>query len=677
MSTEEVKSQQATVVACLHNIRKEAELHQALRRAAEEAAEVVRRSARPSASTGAGVGRDAVSNHAAKRRAELRETCKQLDARMQEFQQQLVITQRAPRQLPLALHPPNVPAPTSTTNGGKKSAPTTASMKIYGAQSFYNACNLTVTDKELTPVPPSVEPLTEVKQSILRFKQLKRFPKFLQEQQAALGGGAEKKGAAASGGADTPLVQLMEDGVKAVEKCVTLAEEAGLDTATWSGIPTALLALTAELIQQLPAADVVEEDKEQLKRLAFNAEECEQAQRQAVADGDMQQTEMLYFKRITIQESMVEVFQRIFTTLDDFQKEAHVQPLRKIHTVHTDANKELGFIMKSLEALKKRIVTDLKQLQETTTTVRDGHRDATQRYDHFLQDSGAALATNLTQQEQILTAMEELEKRMVVLGDERVALVKQQLDAIEAEAYRRSDYQQYEMFAQQHTAALQSTLQSTEAAEEVTDAIDEFMCSACNQVERHLTEVERGIERCRSETHDERLKHFRGLYLTLGDLQYKKERNLEELDKKIAQTHIQQELAMETYNPKAKEFSNMKKELLQVREEMEQQLNVISQKAVLHIEAFKPTEVALIASGKQFVHPVEELERMNNSRQQKLLEYHNLMSEDTAGEEKQEAELKAIEQLRQSMLPRKPRSQHGGGGSPTVASGRLGRTGQE
>lgn len=40
--------------------------------------------------------------------------------------------------------------------------------------------------------------------------------------------------------------------------------------------------------------------------------------------------------------------------------------------------------------------------------------------------------------------------------------------------------------------------------------------------------------------HEEYLQSFRSMYLTIGDLQYKKERNMEELDKKIQTAHIQQ-----------------------------------------------------------------------------------------------------------------------------------------
>eukprot|EP00658_Telonema_sp_P-2_P012615 TRINITY_DN14803_c0_g1_i2.p1 TRINITY_DN14803_c0_g1~~TRINITY_DN14803_c0_g1_i2.p1 ORF type:complete len:310 (+),score=102.73 TRINITY_DN14803_c0_g1_i2:91-930(+) len=246
---------------------------------------------------------------------------------------------------------------------------------------------------------------------------------------------------------------------------------------------------------------------------------------------------------------------------------------------------------------------------------------------------------------------------------------------------------------------LVDTLASCEVADEVTDLMDEFVCSACNAMERHLRCVQADVEKHRMSSHELRLEHFRGMYLTLGELQYKKERNLEEIDKKIAHTHMQQDLMMETLNPRAKEFAQAKKELMKVRDEMESQIEVINEKAVLQIEAFKPTEVLLLEAGKDFVHPVHELQQRNQARQQKLLQYHKLMSsedgvlgDDDDGDDdgddgagsggggspyrrsrggfNVEAELRAIEAERENLQRSKLRSSGGDGGG--AASKRVG-----
>lgn len=63
-----------------------------------------------------------------------------------------------------------------------------------------------------------------------------------------------------------------------------------------------------------------------------------------------------------------------------------------------------------------------------------------------------------------------------------------------------------------------------------------------------------------------------------------------------------------------------------VKQDMESQLGVLRDRARLSIKWFEPTERALIEAGREFTHPVEELQRINDTRNQKLIEYHELMS---------------------------------------------------
>jgi hypothetical protein len=473
--------------------------------------------------------------------------------------------------------------------------------------------------------------------------------------------------------ADSALGSFVDQAITTAEKCMTILSETSLDSGTWKGLADDLIALSQECILRPSAVDLTEELSERLTRMAFETEEITEQQSQAVAEGDMKLTEVLYFKKVSIQESMVQTFNALFNILDEHHIDGFLQPTKKLHEVHNRANANVSAIMKEQEGLKRKLQHDLKNLDEHQGRVKAEHHSRVQEYQKYMQDVTKRLELNQTHHDQILAAIEELERRLVVLGEERCALVSQQLDVVDAEKRRVCDYNNFNAFVQRQRLLLTQTLHNAEAAEEVTDLYDETLCLGCNSVEQFLKETEASIEAVRMQTHETRLKHFRSLYLTLGDLQYKKERNLEELDKKIAQTHIQQELAMETFNPKAKEYSQVKKELIKVREEMEAQLNVIAEKATLHIEAFKPTEVALIQAGKSFVHPVEELERMNRSREQKLLEYHKLMnSQEKEGEP--DLEMRAIEEARQAMHPRKPRSSGGQGPSSGGSAGgkRLG-----
>ena len=408
---------------------------------------------------------------------------------------------------------------------------------------------------------------------------------------------------------------------------------------------------------------ILEQHDEQLKRMVFGVEECSQQQEQAIADGDMKQAEVLYFKKISLQEAMVDVFNKMYAILDAHHADCFVDPLKRVHEVHKKGSAEISAIMQKNESLKQRVGADLESLNGTWTKLHEEDRGTKQGFAAFAADNDKQLRLVVDEQHQILAQIEELEKRLLKLGGDRTELVNRRIQAIENEARRQADLANFDAFCAQHKKLLEATTQTTEVSEEVTDVFDEMICNGCNAIEQYMRDLDQEIEAERMRVHELRLQHFRSLYLTIGDLQYKKERNMEELDKKISFTTIQQELAMETFNPKAKEFSQMKKDLLKVRDEMNSQVQTLQEKAQLHIEAFKPTEVALIECGKSFVHPAEELEGINRQRQQKLIEYQNLMSaEEGGGEEPEkvhaelEKEVKAIEEERQTV--RKTHSSH-------------------
>uniref|UniRef100_A0A7S1L0C8 Paraflagellar rod protein n=1 Tax=Neobodo designis TaxID=312471 RepID=A0A7S1L0C8_NEODS len=430
----------------------------------------------------------------------------------------------------------------------------------------------------------------------------------------------------------TALATFCTTAREGFDKCVTLLRDTAVDSATWSRMPEALFVLLEELASVPSASELIAEDKERIARMRFEIEDLEHRQQEAVAEGDMKATEELYFQRITVQEAMVSVFDSIFKTLDEHVQDAHSGPTKRVHEVHQSTSGDVSAVMHRHESLKQSVEEDIKRLDKAKSEV-DSLQHARDRQARELREqSDAFFRSNLMQIEQCYSAIDDLQKQITKLSTDRTDALEQRLRFIQEEDCFSCDVANFTSFYKQHRALLECTLQTLEVCEEVTDLVDEVLCSGCNAIEHRLQDNLAEIEKCRIETHDERLKQFRQLYLTIGDLQYKKERNMEELEKKIEHTHIQQELAMETFNPKAKEFSEAKKALVAVRDEMHSQVQVLSDKATLHIEAFKPTEQALLEAGREFVHPAQELQQMNERRQQKLLEYNKLMSTESGGD---------------------------------------------
>eukprot|EP00758_Cryptobia_borreli_P002594 Tbor_TRINITY_DN3146_c0_g1::TRINITY_DN3146_c0_g1_i1::g.14710::m.14710 len=459
---------------------------------------------------------------------------------------------------------------------------------------------------------------------------------------------------------------FFDKGLQSLSKCVGLLSNSALDSGRWASVPNGVFDLLRTVMRKPLLGDLLKEKLETVNRMMFDSDALEQEQQKAVADGEMKLSEKLYLTKIALQEDMNAVFDDIFNVIEEHRNSCFQTPMKETHTVHNTTNDIIYKMIKDQESLRKAVQTDIKKVNETSLSMRASDMEVRNIYTGFLEKSDQSLFINHTQTEECFKAILEIEKRITELADEKIQLVKNRVDVIKQESQRQVQLRRFEEFMRHRTELLIATEKTCDVADEVTDIVDELICSACNSLEYHLRVIDGDINKHQNDVNESRLAHFRGLYLTLGELQYKKERTLQELDKKIANTHIKQDIAMDTLNPKAKEYAQMKKELLKVREEMDSQLEIIREKAQLQIEAFKPIEQYLIMSGKEFLHPVDELQMLNTSRQQKLLEYRKLMSSHEEGENEcdstlfeSDVEVRAMQEAMNDLQPRKPTGKTG------------------
>nr|CCC91748.1 putative paraflagellar rod protein [Trypanosoma congolense IL3000] len=431
------------------------------------------------------------------------------------------------------------------------------------------------------------------------------------------------------------LTETLEESLQSLEQGYGTCPYSARDIAEWAGWVQPLVRLTNECMQVAPLERVIEGPRERLRRVAFDVEEKQREQEDAVTDGDMVRSEQLYFEKTALLESMKPLYDELEAAIEEAKQASVDEPMRELQTLLKELSTKCApKVLDHERQMQRRGKVDLERLQAHRQAIVNTRNAQVSSYKVYVTEWEKLFRHNEQQQENCLRALEELEQRIRYLEEERAFLVEDRLEVAAQEQQLADDAASFMLFASQHEQKLCTTIdnldQSLSSGGRVLDAVR----GAYNDLSKYIKDVvSREVEEKLLEIRKERLAHFRGLYLTLGELKYKKERHLEELEKRIDYYHVQQELAMDTFNPKAKEFSKAKKDLLEVKETMQQQIDLIGQKAVKQLEDFKPTERLLLSSGVNFVHPVKELEEMNSRRTQKLLEYHNLMS--TMGGEQQ------------------------------------------
>jgi len=266
------------------------------------------------------------------------------------------------------------------------------------------------------------------------------------------------------------------------------------------------------------------------------------------------------------------------------------------------------------------------------------------------------LRDNLEKQDECWRKIQDLERQLQKLGTERFEEVKRRIEENDREEKRKVEYQQFLEVVSQHKKLLELTVYNCDLAIRVTGLIEEMVAEACSAIKARYDRTNQELSDLRIEVHKEYLEFFRMLFLTLGNLIYKKEKKLEELDRNIRTTHIQLEFCIETFDPNAKKHSDAKKQLYMVRAQTEEELGMLKEKQNKAQEDFQATEEALVAAGIEFQHPADEQNEEVLIRRSKMIEYRAHLSKQE--EVKIAAEREEIKRAKQLKLARgsSPRS---------------------
>eukprot|EP00998_Keelungia_sp_KM082_P009639 NODE_581_length_1787_cov_56.237349_g572_i0.p1 GENE.NODE_581_length_1787_cov_56.237349_g572_i0~~NODE_581_length_1787_cov_56.237349_g572_i0.p1 ORF type:complete len:567 (+),score=172.28 NODE_581_length_1787_cov_56.237349_g572_i0:134-1702(+) len=274
--------------------------------------------------------------------------------------------------------------------------------------------------------------------------------------------------------------------------------------------------------------------------------------------------------------------------------------------------------------LRDRVARDREALDKLTTEARVAMQAKRDEVEGALAKSGLMLNDNWTRQNECWAKIQELASEMEHLAQLRTVEVEKRM------AMQRTMVDDEVAYKLQHGRAegrmrlLDQTLHNCEVAEEVTDVLADFVAHSCSSVERSLRDRDKTIHDITIGIHERHHQQFRKLYLTMGELTFRKERNMEELQKKITRAKAQQEVLMDSLDPRAKEVADGRKVLEAQYNDMQDQVSKLGVRSERMLIGWKKTETALETVGRPVVNPKDELVSINEEKQQKLILYQNL-----------------------------------------------------
>eukprot|EP00758_Cryptobia_borreli_P005227 Tbor_TRINITY_DN4787_c1_g1::TRINITY_DN4787_c1_g1_i1::g.17114::m.17114 len=287
-------------------------------------------------------------------------------------------------------------------------------------------------------------------------------------------------------------------------------------------------------------------------------------------------------------------------------------PLENIRVLQSQLRTRCESDIKKICALKKRIA----EVEAATSAKVSKNREA----------SDKVLSSNEERLVAVYTAMKELEDEMKRLEKERYREFQRRLVDKEKEEDRKAEYAKFCETIDSQMDLLERTIKNADIMTHATDVIQEVIKNGFTNISDELFDRRELLKNIRVDTHKEHVEVFRALLVELGEIIYRKERMIEEVDKKIQQAHIQQELLAETFNPKARKFGDMKKSLLTSRDDLKGDVEHLKSRAENALNCFQYSEEALREAGIDFIHPVTDQQHHTLAMKAKMIEYKAMMA---------------------------------------------------
>jgi|Transcript_6304 predicted HicB family RNase H-like nuclease len=413
---------------------------------------------------------------------------------------------------------------------------------------------------------------------------------------------------------------VIDNGGRRLERTEKEIKGSQLDATDMARLPDTLFIQLDHVLAAPTIQMELMDTEEKLEHLLFKLDETKDARAQALDDGEMQLAEKKYYNVVEIYEEVLEHVLEKLGTIEKAKKENEV--FDKVRDQYQNkSSEESNKLKEAKEKLKQRCEADLKKIFSLKERVDAVEQQTVEKLAEERRRSDKLLAENAAQQEVTWAKIEELEHELERLETERYNEFKRRVLDKDKDEHRRMEYEKFCQVVDNHAQLLDLTIRNCDTAIHCITLIAEFVNSGFTTLANHLGKQEREHSDLLLDTHKQHLEMFRGLYLSLGELAHKKDKRIEEIDRAIQQSHIQQELAAETLNPNAKKYSDAKKELLRIRDDVEEDLNDLKEKAQVALNNFAISEKALHDSGIDFVHPTVEQQEQELELKAKMVEY--------------------------------------------------------
>ena len=412
----------------------------------------------------------------------------------------------------------------------------------------------------------------------------------------------------------------LENGVRRFDRLIKEFTTSQLNAEPLVRTSDDLLVQLDYVLSQFELNITLQDINDTIAAISEKQRDCMAVRDQAHEDGEMNVAERETYRLADLSEelanSQVEKIRLLSRLRDDSQVNLAVRD-----SYAKKAQDETSKIENESSDLKNRCEADLARLFQLKKQVDDAEGQMRARTEQERGASDHRIATLTRRQEEAWEQIVLLVKQVRQLELERHHEVKKRVEEKVKDETRRNEYNAFSNVADYQGTNYDRTIKNCDTYIHCTKLMAEFLQSGFFSIQKKLTLGNKEISDGLLDAQKVHLETFRTLLFTLGDLEYKKERRVEEVGQSIQAAHIQQEMCSDSLNPNAKKFSDAKKDLLRIRDEIELELRDIRDRQSASLNQYKPTEIALVQASVVHTHPLDDLQERRLSTRARMVEY--------------------------------------------------------
>lgn len=471
------------------------------------------------------------------------------------------------------------------------------------------------------------------------------------------------------------LTESLTNAAELLEEIETLFKASQLDATEYASIPAQVMPKIKGLLEFVPVKNALEATVDATVSANAEVQLAKETQSVALTEGDMAVAEDQSYIMIATLEKLMELVGDKFQIINN--KEEEKDFYSDVFSILSETNRKTLAMKQSQRRLKQRCESDLSNIHARIAKADAEDVVALKAWAAYVAKSDKALAENVAAQEQLFKDMVKNKYTMLLddiiaelraTGKKRYELMMDRIEKAEKEELRKVEYTQFLEVVALHKKTLELTIDNCELGTTCLGKFEQLMNELCCCIRNWLDTVNGTMYALRIQVHKEHLSYFREMYLCIGDLLYKKEKKIEDIDKQLRREHIQLEFCIETFDLTAKQHSEAKKELMKLRDETAEVVSMLREKVDTAVAEFEESDEALKAEGLEFVHPSVEFEDMVMNQREKISAYKAQYHKEE--EVRITAEREEIRRM-VAMSPSKSMAWNASGTSPTTSPKRL------